>query len=51
MFFSTTTSEQLDLYQEKALEYSQQNKQLRRDIANERFFRSREDETKRYPSL
>lgn len=50
-FFSTTTTEQLDLYQEKALEYSQQNKQLRREIANERFFRAREDDTKRYPSL
>ncbi|KAJ8963922.1 hypothetical protein NQ314_005250 [Rhamnusium bicolor] len=47
----TTTSEQLDLFQEKALEYSQQNKQLRREIANERFFRAREDDTKRYPSL
>ncbi|CAH1970630.1 unnamed protein product [Acanthoscelides obtectus] len=45
------TSEQLDLYQEKALEYSQQNKQLRREIANERFFRSREEDNKRYPSL
>lgn len=51
MYCSTETSEQLDLFQEKALEYSQQNKQLRREIANERFFRAREDETKRYPSL
>ncbi|KAJ8984603.1 hypothetical protein NQ317_006065, partial [Molorchus minor] len=33
----TTSTEQLDLFQEKALEYSQQNKQLRREIANERF--------------
>ncbi|KAI4463587.1 centrosomal protein 2 [Holotrichia oblita] len=46
-----TTNEQLDLYQEKALEYSQQNKQLRREVANERFYRAREDESKRYPSL
>ncbi|GJQ82870.1 hypothetical protein Trydic_g2608 [Trypoxylus dichotomus] len=46
-----TTNEQLDLYQEKALEYSQQNKQLRREVANERFYRASESETKRYPSL
>ncbi|XP_066149970.1 centrosomal protein of 135 kDa isoform X2 [Euwallacea fornicatus] len=48
----TTTSEQLDIYQGKAFEYSQQNKQLRRDIANERFSRSRLDDNKGYyPSL
>ncbi|KAJ8949721.1 hypothetical protein NQ318_013590 [Aromia moschata] len=46
-----STSEQLDMYQEKALDYSQQNKQLRREIANERFFRARDDDHKRYPSL
>lgn len=51
MCYSRETGEQLDLFQEKALEYSQQNKQLRREIANERFFRSKEDESKRYPSL
>ncbi|CAG9823230.1 unnamed protein product [Phaedon cochleariae] len=46
-----TTGEQLDLYQEKAFEYSQQNKQLRREVANERFARARDDDAKRYPSL
>lgn len=51
MHCSSETAEQLDLFQEKALEYSQQNKQLRREIANERFFRAREDVNKRYPSL
>ncbi|CAH1098756.1 unnamed protein product [Psylliodes chrysocephalus] len=45
------STEQLDLFQEKAFEYGQQNKQLRRDIANERFLRSRDDDSKRYPSL
>lgn len=51
MGFSISTTEQLDIYQEKALDYSQQNKQLRREIANERFFRSSADDSKRYPSL
>lgn len=51
MHFSIATTKQLDLFQEKALEYSQQNKQLRREIANERFSRAREDDSKRYPSL
>ncbi|XP_072382400.1 uncharacterized protein Cep135 isoform X4 [Diabrotica undecimpunctata] len=46
-----STTQELDLYHEKALEYSQENKQLRRDIANERFSRAREDDNKRYPSL
>ncbi|XP_028141576.1 centrosomal protein of 135 kDa isoform X2 [Diabrotica virgifera virgifera] len=46
-----STTAELDLYHEKALEYSQENKQLRRDIANERFSRAREDDNKRYPSL
>lgn len=41
----------MDLYQEKALDYNQQNKELRRQVANERFFRQREDEYKKYPSL
>ncbi|XP_074038478.1 centrosomal protein 135kDa isoform X2 [Leptinotarsa decemlineata] len=47
----STATEQLDLYQEKAFEYIQQNKQLRREIANERFTRAREGDCKRYPSL
>ncbi|KAH1027682.1 hypothetical protein HUJ05_001146, partial [Dendroctonus ponderosae] len=47
----TATAEQLDNYQLKALEYSQQNKQLRRDIANERFSKSRSDDKGYYPSL
>jgi hypothetical protein len=51
MFSSTITSEQLDMYQEKALDYSQQNKQLRREIANERFRRTRDSESTKYPSL
>lgn len=38
------------MYQEKTLDYAHQNKQLRREIANERFYRSREDD-RRYPSL
>ncbi|XP_044253848.1 centrosomal protein of 135 kDa isoform X2 [Tribolium madens] len=46
-----TTSEQLDMFQEKALEYAQQNKQLRREIANERFRRTRDSESSKYPSL
>ncbi|XP_063915834.1 centrosomal protein of 135 kDa isoform X2 [Zophobas morio] len=45
------TSEQLDMYQEKALEYSQQNKQLRREVANERFRRTRDSDSTKYPSL
>ncbi|KYB27999.1 centrosomal protein of 135 kDa [Tribolium castaneum] len=45
------TSEQLDMYQEKALEYAQQNKQLRREVANERFRRTRDSESSKYPSL
>lgn len=49
--FSLSASEQLDLYQEKALEYSRQNKQLRREINNEKFHKAREDDDKRYPSL
>lgn len=52
VFSRTTTAEQLDNYQLKALEYSQQNKQLRRDIANERFSKSiRSDDKGYYPSL
>ncbi|KAF7271012.1 hypothetical protein GWI33_016072 [Rhynchophorus ferrugineus] len=47
----TITSDQLDIYQEKALDYSQQNKQLRREIANERFAKSRADDKGYYPSL
>lgn len=48
--FSISATEQLDIYQEKAVEYAHQNKQLRREVANERFYRAR-DEDKRYPSL
>lgn len=51
LLFRASTTEQLDIYQGKALEYSQQNKQLRRDIANERFSRSRSDEKGYFPSL
>ena len=39
------------MYQEKALEYSQQNKQLRREVANERFRRTRDRDSTKYPSL
>nr|XP_022912788.1 centrosomal protein of 135 kDa isoform X2 [Onthophagus taurus] len=46
-----STTEQLDLYQEKALDYSNQNKQLRREVANERFYRAKAEDSKRYPSL
>lgn len=45
------TTEELDLLQTKAFECSQQNKQLRRDITNERFSRAREDGNRQYPSL
>ncbi|KAK4886077.1 hypothetical protein RN001_002348 [Aquatica leii] len=38
------TTEQLNFYQERASDYSQQNKHLRREIANERFSRVTETE-------
>ncbi|KAL1505790.1 hypothetical protein ABEB36_005270 [Hypothenemus hampei] len=47
----TTTTEQLHTYEGKVLEYSQQNKQLRREIANERFSKSKSDDKGYYPSL
>lgn len=47
----TLATERLDMYQEKALDYSKQNTQLRREIVNERFTQSQDDSSRRYPSL